>query len=286
MVKADPQGGEDAFIAKYPDYWLVTDRLSNNFSGLVSDKTSTKLVAGNPDVVRRIMAEVGDKNATVLGAVFNDDNYAFSSGAQAWLLTHKIPGTSKKFKDYADALESTRSAIVNKGWADYTKLKDIVTKELESQRYSVEQGYGLAVLKRYKDAFVASSKESNSMWYDEFTNNSFGGKGSRQAATVKALTIAANTPQLWDKLKVQPRWHSVVSYLNLRYAVYDELAKIGGFKPDGTLKYDIENSRVIGLKRKVDAIVNDMRKKDLEFGRFYDRYFDGDKFDYVYEEEK
>ena len=35
-----------------------------------------------------------------------------------------------------------------------------------------------------------------------------------------------------------------------------------------------------------DAIVNDMRKKDLEFGRFYDRYFDGDKFDYVYEEEK
>lgn len=284
MVAADPINGEDNFKAQYPDYWLVTDRLSNNLSGLNADITSKQLAKNNPDVISKIIATVGEKNMSVLGAVFNDDNYAFSSAAQAWFMTSKVPGTSKKFKDYADYLDSTRSAIISKGWEDFTKLKDIVTKELESKGFTVDQGYGKAVLKRYKDAFVNSTQESNPMWYDEYTNSTIGGKDSRQAATVKALTIAANTPKLWEQLKQQPRWHTVVNYLNLRYTVYEELDKLGGRKPTGELKYNIESDAATGLKRKVDAIVEAMRKDDPLFARFYDRYFDGDKFDYIYEE--
>lgn len=286
MVENDPVNGEEQFIAKYPDYWLVTDSLSNSFSGIVSDETAVSLAKISPDVIRKISSTVGAKNIAVLGAVYNDDNYAFSSKAQAWLLKNNIPGTSNKFKEYTNYLESSRSAVVAKGWSDYTKVKDIITKELENQGYTTAEGYGAAVLKRYKDAYVASTQESNPIWYEEFVNSSFGGRGSRQAAAVTALTIAANTPKLWDKLKQQPRWTTIVNYLNLRYEVYDELAKRGGFKPTGELNLDIENSKVKDLKRRVDAVVAQMRKDDVMFAKFYDRYFDGDKFDYVYEEGK
>ena len=109
MRQADPIHGEEQFTLKYPEYFLMTSRMADATSGLYSDETSVNLVKKNPDTVRRIVAEIGKENLTVLGAIFNDDNYAFSSSAQAWLSSNNIPGTSSKFRESKAVLDSLRS---------------------------------------------------------------------------------------------------------------------------------------------------------------------------------
>jgi hypothetical protein len=92
MRDADPAYGEEEFIQKYPDFFLLTTRLSDSKSGLIPDKTAVTLAKENPDALKNIVAAVGEDNLTVLGAVFNDSNYAFSSSAQAWLQRSNIFG--------------------------------------------------------------------------------------------------------------------------------------------------------------------------------------------------
>lgn len=278
MRQADPVNGEEQFTLKYPEYFLMTSRMSDATSGVFSDETSVALVRKNPDVIRRIVAEVGEENLTVLGAIFNDDNYAFSSAAQAYLVSNKIPGTSKKFRESAAVLDTARSAIVSKGWNDYSRLISIVSDEIEQiPGYSVDRGYGKLLLDKYKKAFIAQQKEENKIWYDEWDSYTGGSGAKRRKDLVYALSIAANTPSLWKDLKKQTRWTTIVNYLNFRYDVHDELKR---------RKTTIDSPRATDLRAKVDEFVYTLRKDDINFGRFYDRYFDNDQFDFVYEGEE
>lgn len=275
MRQADPINGEEQFTLKYPEYFLMTSRMADSTSGIHSDITAVTLAKKNPDLIRRLVAEVGKEHISVLGAIFNDDNYAFSSAAQAWLSSNKIPGTSSKFRESGAVLESMRSAIVNKGWSDYTKLIDSVTDEIEQQPgYSVDRGYGKIVLKKYKDAFVQYQKENNKIWYDWYKG---GGDPNRQKALIYSLSIAANTPELWKDLQKQTRWTTIVNYLNFRYDIYDALQ---------ARKTTIDSPRATDLREAVDTYVAALRKEDVNFGRFYDRYFEFDRFDVVYEGEE
>jgi hypothetical protein len=47
-----------------------------------------------------------------------------------------------------------------------------------------------------------------------------------------------------------------------------------------------DSKKAAQLRANVDTIVNTMKKKDINFAKFYERYFSDDKFDYVYEEQK
>jgi hypothetical protein len=94
---------------------------------------------------------------------------------------------------------------------------------------------------------------------------------------VRALTIALNDDKLGAQLLKQPRFSTIVEYLNLRYDVYDGLQSMG-------TTYD--SKKAAQLRANVDTIVNTMKKKDINFAKFYERYFSDDKFDYVYEEQK
>lgn len=277
MRQADPINGEEEFTKKYPEYFLMTSRMADSTSGIHSDETSVALAKKNPDLIRRLVAEVGQDNISVLGSIFNDDNYAFSSAAQAWLSSNKIPGTSMKFRESGAVLESMRSAIVSKGWSDYSKLIDAVSDEIEQQPgYSVDRGYGKTVLDKYKKAFVEYQKENNKVWYDEWSSYTGGGGAARRKALVYSLSIAANTPELWKDLQKQTRWITIVNYLNFRYDIYDALQ---------ARKTTIDSPRATDLRQAVDTYVTALRKEDVNFGRFYDRYFDNDQFDFVYEGE-
>ena len=75
-------------------------------------------------------------------------------------------------------------------------------------------------------------------------------------------------------LQKQERWHSIVNYLNFRYDIYDELKR-------RKTTFDSKSSR--DLREKVDQFVYNLRVTDVKFGKFYDRYLDNDKFDFVYE---
>lgn len=278
MRQADPINGEEQFTEKYPEYFLMTSRMADSTSGVHSDETSVALVKKNPDLIRRLVAEVGEENLSVLGAIFNDDNYAFSSAAQAYLSSNKIPGTSKKFRESAAVLDTMRSAIVSKGWADYSKLINIVSDEIEQMPgYSVERGYGKLLLDKYKKAYVEQQKQNNKIWYDEWDSYTGGGGAKRRKDLVYSLSIAANTPELWKDLKQQTRWTTIVNYLNFRYDVYDALK---------ARKTTIDSPRAADLREKVSQYVYQLRKTDVNFGNFYDRYFDNDQFDFVYEGEE
>ncbi len=63
--------------------------------------------------------------------------------------------------------------------------------------------------------------------------------------------------------------------LNFRYDVYDALKAMNA---------TIDSPRAIRIKEQVDDYVEALRKQDVDFGRFYDRYLSRDTFDHVYGE--
>ena len=261
--------GTDKFVADYPDFFMVADKLTDSTSGLRSDDTAVTLVKKNPSVVENIVASIGEKNLSVLGAVFNDDDYQFSSTAQAWLTNNAIPGTRQKFKEQGAALENNRSSIIKKGWNDYHNLIEIVSLELENNNPPIDPatGYGKSIVDSYKEAFINKAKTDNNLWYNAKAGAGFQNK---LVSTVSALTIAANSPELWSDLSKQPRWHTIVEYLNFRYDIYDALQARGT---------TITSAKAADIKEKADAMVGKLRKEDISFGKFYDIYFDGDTFD-------
>ena len=268
--------GEEKFVEDYPEYFLLADRLTDNTSGVRSDATSSELLRKNESVVQKIAASVGEKNIAVLGAVFNDDNYAFSSSAQAYLQTKTIPGTNKKYKDVADAFQSSRSSIVSKGWNDFFAVETVVTESLKKAGINPLDKYGAALISQWQDKYVAAQKTANQMWYNEYEAQSFGGAASRQAATVRALTIAINDDGMWKDLSKNPRWHVTNDYLNYRYEVKAQLEAMGT---------TIDSKRAAWLQEQVRSKVAQFKLQDTNFAKFYDRYFAKDKFDYVYEGE-
>lgn len=265
----------DMFRETYPEYYPVMDSLTDPISGVRADVTAVNLIKRNKDAIREITATIGEKgDLTVLGAIFNDDNYAFSSAAQAYLATTNIPGTSKKFKDTTNALQNQRSGSVSKGWNDFFKTQEVVSDVLKSNNIDPMSDYGLAILKKYKKAFVDGQKEANPLWYDEYNSQSFGGAGSRQADTIRALTIAIENDKLWADLSRQPKWQLILDYMQYRFAVNEKLQQMGT---------TIDSKKATFVRKQVDATVAQMKRQSAEFAKFYDRYFDNDKFDYVYE---
>lgn len=267
--------GDEKFTKDYPEYFVLATSLSDSTSGINSDATATALVRKNSDVVKNISSLISPDNLNVLGSIFNDDNYAFSRGAQTWLENSKIPGQAVTFKNSKSALDATRSNIVNKGWNDYNKLITIVTNEMTRTGYDVSVDYGKAVLDSYKQRFTDAQKDINPIWWKEKTANPKISAG-KETDTVAALTIAMNTPKLWKDLSKQPRWHTIAEYMNLRYDVKAELTRMGT---------SIGNDDAVQLRNKVSTIVEEMKKKDIKFGAFYERYFSNDTFSYVYEGE-
>jgi len=267
------QDGAERFTNDYPDYYLLVDKLTDSTSGIRSDDTAVNLVKKNTDVIEKMVA--GRIDLRALGAVFNDDNYAFSGTAQSYLVNNAIPGTKQKFKEQGEALANNTSSIVSNGWNQWNKMIETVTQELinSDPPYDVSHGYGAAVLDTYKKNFLEAMKTQNNLWYEEKVGAGF---TNRQNDVVQVLTIAANTPKLWADLAKQPRWHSVVEYLNFRYDMYDAL------KSRGTT---LNTAKATDLAQIARAKVAELRRTDVNFGKFYDRYFDGDEFSYVYDEQ-
>lgn len=273
-IKQDPINGAEEFMKDNPEYFMLADRLTNNLSGIRSDETAVALLQRNNMATREIVTNVADLSA--LGAVFNDDNYAFSSAADAYLRTQKIPGLDSKYKASEASLLNMKSTVVNKGWTDWFKLIQVVSTEMKKPPYNLDpaRGYGDVVLQQYKDAFIEQQKTENPMWYDEKINSSGGGDKGRMASVIKAVTIAANTPEMWKDLSQQPRWSAIVEYMNFRYQINDELKR-------RDIGYDTKSA--IDLRNQVTLKVWELRNKDVKFGQFYDRYFDGDDFSVIFD---
>lgn len=273
-IKLDPINGSENFMKDNPDYFMLADKLTNNLSGINSDETAVALLQRNNFATREMVVNID--NLAALGAVFNDDNYAFSSAADAFLRTQKIPGLDSKYKSSEASLENMKSTIVNKGWTDWFKLIQVVSTEMKKPPYNLDpaRGYGDVVMQQYKDAFIEQQKTENPMWYDEKINSSGGGDKGRMASVIKAVTIAANTPSMWKDLSQQPRWSAIVEYMNFRYEINDELKR-------RDVGYDTKSA--IDLRNKVTLKVWELRNKDVKFGQFYDRYFDGDDFSVIFD---
>jgi hypothetical protein len=275
-IKLDPINGSENFMKDNPDYFMLADKLTNNISGVNSDETAVNLLKRNNFATREIVTNVTD--LTALGAVFNDDNYAFSSAADAYLRTQKIPGLDSKYKASEASLLNMKSTVVNKGWTDWFKLIQVVSTEMRKPPYNLDpaRGYGADVLKQYKDSYIEQQKIQNPMWYDIKVNSAGGGDKGPMASVIKAVTIAANTPSMWKDISQQPRWSAIVEYMNFRYEINDELTR-------KDIGYD--SKAAIDVRNKVTLKVWELRNKDVKFGQFYDRYFDGDDFSFVFDYE-
>jgi hypothetical protein len=276
MRDADPINGEEDFIYMHPDLFFLADSLSNSLAGLRSDDTAVSLVKRNPEMVRDLVAILGDEHLSSLGAIFNDDNYSFSSKAQAWLESSKIPFLNKKFKEYGEPLEAARSSVVNRGWDDWNKFIETVKHQVATdpqQPYNPNRGFGATVVDYYKQIYLEQQREKNPMWLEEYEGG-FGGKGQeRSHRLVDALTHAINNDKMWADLSQNPRWYAVTQYLNFRYDIYDRLNQMG-------TTYDAQKAAYI--REDVEDFVDKLKRQSPDFGLFYERYFRNDKFDHVY----
>jgi len=278
MRKEDPLNGEQRFVDENPDLFLLADSLSEATSGLRSDDTAVALVKKNPEMVSDLVAILGEDNLTALGAIFNDDDYAFSSKAQAWLERNAIPNTSKKFRDTAAAFDSARSSVVSKGWNDWNKFTTAIEDEVRNgiggdQPYNPNRGYGKTIVDYYKKDFLEQMKAKNPLWFEEYDAYSGGGAGSRQAKLVDAVSYAINDDKLWKDLSKNPRWYAVAQYLNFRYDVYGSLQQMGT---------TIDSMKAAYIRNDVAEYVDGLKRQDPMFAKFYERYFANDKFDHVY----
>jgi len=267
------EDGTEKFLEDYPEYFLLVEKITDSVSGIVPDKTSAVLVKSNPEIVQRMVANMkDDADLVTLGAVFNDENYAFSSSAQAWLQTNSIPGTRKKFTDAQSALEVARSAIVNEGWREWNLLKESVSRVLMQNNppYNPNRGYGKAVLDSYKEQFIEDMKTKNKIWYSQKMDPD---RNSKLTKIIYNITIAANDNKLWSDLSKQARWHTIVEYMNFRYYINEKLKQRGNIS--------INSNNAIDIREEVNDFVYDLREDDVNFGKFYDRYFEDDDFKYV-----
>jgi hypothetical protein len=62
--------------------------------------------------------------------------------------------------------------------------------------------------------------------------------------------------------------------MNFRYQINDELKR-------RDIGYDTKSA--IDLRNQVTLKVWELRNKDVKFGQFYDRYFDGDDFSVIFD---
>ena len=268
--------GSRKFAEKYPDYFLLATHLSDSTSGINPNRTTMELIKNNPKAIEKITGTIGESNLGVLGAIFRDDTGAFSKEAALYLESSSIPGTSQKFKNTADYRQANRSNIVSQGWDDWNKLITIVTEEMDAAGYSVASGYGKAVMDVYKEQFIAAQKEKNPIWYSEKTAGPDLSL-SKLEDTVTTVTIALTDPKIWKVLSKQPLMHTIADYMDMRYDVNQILT-------ESNITYNSQAGAA--LKEKVNIIVEDMKKKDINFGKWYERYFGNDDFSYVYQEGK
>jgi hypothetical protein len=278
MRKEDPINGEEEFINQNPDLFLLADSLSEATSGLRSDDTAVALVKKNPEMVSDLVAIIGDDNLPLLGAIFNDDDYAFSSKAQAYLERNAIPNTAKKFRDTAAAFDSARGSYVSQGWNEWnrfiTAIEDEVRNGIDGEdAYNPNRGYGKSIVDYYKKDFLEQLKVKNPIWFQEYDSYSGGGGAGRQARLVDALSYAINDDNMWKSLSKNPRWIAVAEYLNFRYDVNSQLKQMGT---------TIDSSRALFIREDVAEFVDGLKRKDPMFSKFYERYFSNDKFDHVY----
>ena len=264
--------GTEKFTNDYPELYMLADKLTDTTSGLRSDDTSVALVKKNGKTVAKMVANIDKGNLRVLGAVFNDDDYAFSSSARAYLSTNNIPGTGKRFQTEADALDVATGSTVNKGWREWNKMIKVVKQTILDDGKNPNVGYGKKILDMYKSNFEDQMKTDNNLWWNDKNGKNF---SSAKNNTIDVLTIAANTPELWKDLAKQPRWHSIVDYLNFRYHVKEALEARGAA---------ITSDKAVDIRTQVDVYTAQLMAQDINFENFYNRYLDGDTFDYVHEE--
>jgi hypothetical protein len=264
--------GTEKFTNDYPELYMLADKLTDTTSGIRSDDTAIALLDKNKKTIAKMVASIDKGNLRVLGSVFNDDDYAFSSSARAYLLTNKIPGTSKRFQTEADALDVATGSTVNKGWREWNKMIKVVKQTILDDGKNPNVGYGKKILDMYKKNFEDQMKTDNNLWWNDKNGKNF---ASAKNNTIDVLTIAANTPELWKDLAKQPRWHTIVDYLNFRYHVKEELERRGSA---------ITSDKAVDIRQKVDVYTANLMAQDINFENFYNRYLDGDTFDYVYEE--
>jgi hypothetical protein len=75
----------EMFSQDHPEFFMLADKLTDPISGMHPDKTSAALVRRHMDSVLGIVAGIGpDADLTTLGAIFNDDHYAFSAEAETY----------------------------------------------------------------------------------------------------------------------------------------------------------------------------------------------------------
>ncbi len=183
-----PENARDAFIQKYPDFFLFAESISQNNAGLpptVKAWQATKrykdLLAKTPDIAPAV---IGPDAA--LGGGFNSAVYS-QQFAQ-----HLSPSSSKTVRQRRDLATFAKEGLANEGWRRFKKANDLIRIILTNRGLESLQQSGAEDLAQIKGLLVERLKEQYPDWFEEYSAFN----PQKQESIIRQLTALAEAKRL------------------------------------------------------------------------------------------
>jgi hypothetical protein len=182
-----PMSARDAFISKYPDFFLFADSVSKNNAGvpasidaLKASKKYSALVNEHPDLAPVILG-----SAAQTGGAFDPAVYSYQ-------FTQKLGDSGDHYRDKQSPTEFAHQALTEQGWNQYTQVMNILRADLGERGLRSFTQNGAEDLAQAKDAIIGKLAEQNPDWFAEFNSYS----SAKLVGTINGLQEIAKNPAL------------------------------------------------------------------------------------------
>ena len=272
LRRKDPLNADQQFLDRFGEsYFVFAQATSENSGGVQATMKAVELQKKYADVI----AKNPDLAALIIGP---EGNGPFSPEAYAYQLTVPlVPGGAEAQRTKMSADEAMAENQRRLGWAEYTRLNNMVKSQMHSAGFDSYEDAGAeqfkamrgAIAKILGDPLLADGTE-NKLYNEQWSKDYYTVDPKRYDRLIPGLTAVANSEMA--KLKNRSDLRTLQQYLGYRQAITGALAardKAGG---SAALKAKSNADLSAAWGRIVDSLT----ESDTRFGDLYSRYLSRD----------
>lgn len=252
--------GELRFLIEHPDLVYATQSTAENKFDVNYTVNQVKQLQENEALVREI-AGYGDAAVDMLSFILEpEENFEFSQPAYAWL-------ASKGHIKTADPEDLRQRTLAKYGWASFRRGMDQIDALAVQKGTTIESDDELNGLRKALIARITNNKDYGDAWKQEYATID----PTRRAVYQKAFDRAMDDPAWAAKNANRPEIRAINAFLDMRTNIANTLiAKRQSGQP-----YTLSQNPT--LKRIYDGTVSNLKRDNIIFADFYNRYFEGDR---------
>jgi hypothetical protein len=252
--------GELRFMVEHPDLVYATESGSENKFDVDYTVNQVKQLRDNEELVNEI-AVYGDAGVDMLQFLFDpDENYEFSQPAYAWL-------TSKGYVQPASAEEIRQRVLAKYGWASFRRGMDQLDSLAVKKGTSIEQDDELKAMRRALIKKIENNTQYGAAWAKEYRSID----PSRRETFIQVFDDAMRNKKWAAANASRPDIRAISAFFDLRTKVKNTLmAKYFSGQP-----YTLNDNPT--TKQFYEASIANLKKENIIFADFYNRYFEGDR---------